>query len=70
MENACDSAGGNHRTEWSFCVRRFLDLAGDGPGATWDGKFGHPTELLPCMPDSVRSAGGRSRPRTAEALKT
>jgi nucleotide-binding universal stress UspA family protein len=24
----------------------FLDIAGDGPGTTWIGKIGHPTELL------------------------
>ncbi|MCG6113156.1 MAG: universal stress protein [Paracoccus sp.] len=46
----------------------FIDVAGDGPGATWIGRFGHPTELLAIH---ARSADLLmvGPPRTAEALE-
>jgi len=48
--------------------KAFLDLAGDGPGATWIGKFGHPTELLAMHARSADLLVVGS-PRTAEALE-
>lgn len=48
--------------------KAFLDVAGNGPGATWIGKFGHPTELLAIH---ARSADLLvvGTPRTAEVLE-